>query len=296
MWSTVPKSMNIRTQPLHISHFLKILTYTPFLKFDGFVLYLHHLLLYKDRYFPSAFPCTIPITLTCDNIMSRKSIKYWPRSERPRELLLEKGPEYVSDAGLVAILLRTGTQGHNAVSLSRHLLNHFEGLRGLLHATRKNLETIKGLGPAKIAQLLAATELAKRQLKEGLINRVKVHGPGDVAEYLSLSMGNQKEEVFQVIYLNNANIILAAEVLFKGTTNQSAVYPREIIKRAFELSASGLIFVHNHPSGEPNPSTQDVSLTRKLVGACRAVDLTPLDHIIITSNDYFSFKEHNMLD
>jgi DNA repair protein RadC len=228
--------------------------------------------------------------------MSRDSIKNWPKSERPRELLLDKGPEYVSDAGLVAILLRTGTQGKDAVSLSRHLLNHFNGLRGLLHATKKDLKAIKGLGPAKISQLLAVTELVKRQLKEELIDRVKAQGPEDVAEYLSLSMANLKEEVFKVIYLNNANLILSAEVLFKGTINQSVAYPREIIKRAFELNASSLIFVHNHPSGESGPSKQDISLTRKLVDACRAVDLTPLDHIIITSGGYFSFKENNMFD
>lgn len=225
---------------------------------------------------------------------SHKSIKDWPRSERPRELVLEKGPEYVSDAGLVAILLRTGIPGTDAVSLSRHLLDHFNGLRGLLHATRKDLENIKGLGPAKIAQFLAVTELVKRQLKEELVNNVKVHGPKDVVEYLSLSMGNLKKEVFKVIYLNNANVILAAEVLFKGTVNQSAVYPREVIKRAFELNASSLIFAHNHPSGELNPSNEDISLTRKLVDACRAVDLTPLDHIIIAYNGHFSFKENNM--
>ncbi len=228
--------------------------------------------------------------------MSHDSIKDWPRSERPRELLLDKGPDYVSDAGLVAILLRTGTPGNDAVSLSRHLLNHFNGLRGLLQATKKDLKTIKGLGPAKIAQLLAVTELVKRQLKEKLINRVKVHGPEDVAEYLSLSMANLKEEVFKVIYLNNANMILSAEILFKGTVNQSVAYPREIIKRAFELNASGIIFAHNHPSGESNPSKQDIALTRKLADACRTVDLTPLDHIIITPNGHFSFKENNMFE
>ena len=224
-----------------------------------------------------------------------KSIKDWPKSERPRELLLERGPEYVSDAGLVAILLRTGIPGNDAVSLSRYLLNHFNGLRGLLRATRQDLENIKGLGPSKIAQLLAVTELVKRQLKEELVHHVKVNGPEDVVEYLCVSMGDLKEEVFKVIYLNNANVILAAEILFKGTVNQSAVYPREVIKRAFELNAASLIFVHNHPSGELNPSKQDVALTRKLVDACRAVDLRPLDHIIITSNGHFSFKENNML-
>lgn len=229
-----------------------------------------------------------------DKTKKTDGIKNWPRSERPRELLLEKGPEYVSDAGLVAILLRTGMKGKDAVSLGRELLEQFGGLGGLLHANRKALEEIKGLGTAKIAQLLAATEIAKRQLKEEIIGKAIINGPEDVLEYLSLSMSNLKEEVFKVIYLNNANVVLAAEDLFKGTVNQSAVYPREIIKKAFELNASGLIFVHNHPSGNLKPSKHDLSLNERLIKACCAVDLTPLDHLIIGPTGHISFKEKGL--
>jgi DNA repair protein RadC len=204
--------------------------------------------------------------------------------------LLEKGPEYVSDAGLVAILLRIGIKGKDAVTLGRELLRHFGGLRGLLNANKKELEKIKGLGIAKIAQLLAATEIAKRQLKEEIVGKTLINGPEDVIEYLSLSMSNLKEEVFKVIYLNGANVVLAAEDLFRGTVDQSAVYPREIIKRAFELNASGLIFVHNHPSGDLTPSRSDLSLKDKLDKACLAVDLTSLDHLIIGPAGFVSFK------
>jgi DNA repair protein RadC len=207
---------------------------------------------------------------------------------------LDKGPEYVSDAGLVAILLRTGIEGKDAVTLARELLKHFGGLRGLLNANKKDLEKIKGLGTAKISQLLAATEIAKRQLKEEIVGKAVINGPEDVLEYLSVSMSNLKEEVFKVIYLNSANVVLAAEDLFKGTVDQSAVYPREIIKIAFELNASGLIFVHNHPSGNLKPSKHDLSLNDKLVKACRAVDLTPLDHIIIGPTGYISLKEKGL--
>lgn len=221
-------------------------------------------------------------------------IKSWPKSERPRELLLDKGPGYVSDAGLVAILLRTGIEGKDAVTLARELLKHFGGLRGLLNANKKDLEKIKGLGIAKISQLLSATEIAKRQLKEDIVGKAIINGPEDVLEYLSVSMSNLKEEVFKVIYLNSANVVLAAEDLFKGTVDQSAVYPREIIKIAFELNASGLIFVHNHPSGNLKPSKHDLSLNDKLVNACRAVDLTPLDHIIIGPTGYISLKEKGL--
>ena len=221
-------------------------------------------------------------------------IKSWPKSERPRELLLEKGPEYVSDAGLVAILLRIGIEGKDAVTLARELLKRFGGLSGLLNANKKDLQNIKGLGTAKIAQLLAATEIAQRQLKEEIVGRTVINGPEDVLEYLSLSMSNLKEEVFKVIYLNSANVVLAAEDLFKGTVDQSAVYPREIIKRAFELNASGLIFVHNHPSGSLEPSKHDLSINERLVKACRAVDLTPLDHLIIGPTGHISFKEKDL--
>ena len=229
-----------------------------------------------------------------DKTKTNQGIKSWPKSERPRELLLEKGPEYVSDAGLVAILLRIGTEGKDAVTLARELLKHFGGLSGLLNASKKDLENIKGLGTAKIAQLLAATEIAKRQLKEEIVGKTVINGPEDVLEYLSLSMSNLKEEVFKVIYLNSANVVLAAEDLFKGTVDQSAVYPREIIKRAFELNASGLIFVHNHPSGSLKPSKHDLSLNERLVKACRAVDLTPLDHLIIGPAGHISFKDKDL--
>jgi len=223
-----------------------------------------------------------------------KGIKYWPKSERPRELLLEKGPEFVSDAGLVAILIRIGIKGKDAVSLGRELINHFGGLGGLLNAKRKDLEKIYGLGPAKTAQLLAAAEIAKRQLKERIIGKTTIHGPEDLIEYLSLSMANLKEEVFKVVYLNSANVVLAVEDLFKGTVDQSAIYPREIIKKALELNASGLIFVHNHPSGDLKPSKNDLSLNRKLIDACRTVNLTPLDHLIISSSGYISFKNKSL--
>ena len=229
-----------------------------------------------------------------DETKTKLGIKGWPKSERPRELLLEKGPEYVSDAGLVAILIRSGLEGKDAVTLGRELLKRFGGLRGLLNANKKDLEGVKGLGTAKIAQLLAATEIAKRQLKEEIVGKAVINGPEDVLEYLSVSMANLKEEVFKVIYLNSANVVLAAEDLFKGTVDQSAVYPREIIKRAFELNASGLIFVHNHPSGNLKPSEHDFSLNERLAKACRAVDLAPLDHIIVGPTGHISFKEKGL--
>jgi DNA repair protein RadC len=228
------------------------------------------------------------------NTKKLKGIKNWPKSERPRELLLEKGPEFVSDAGLVAILLHVGIKGKDAVSLGRELLHHFGGLKGLLNANKMDLYKIHGLGPAKIAQLLAATEIAKRQLKEQIERKASIHGPEDLIEYLSMSMANLNEEVFKVVYLNSANKILSIEDLFRGTVDQSVVYPRKVIKRALELNATGLIFVHNHPSGDLKPSQSDISLNQKLVDACHAVNVTPLDHLIISPTGYISLKEKSI--
>ncbi len=224
-----------------------------------------------------------------------RGIKYWPVSERPREVLLEKGPEFVSDAGLLAIILRTGVKGKDAVSLGRELIERFGGLRGILRADRAELQKIRGLGAAKIAQLMAAIEIVRRQLKEDILDRAVIKGPGDVADYLSLTMADRKEEVFRVLYLNSAHMVLTIEDVCKGTIDQSAVYPREVIKGAFDVGASALIFVHNHPSGNLEPSEQDLLLTRKLVEACRAVDLKPLDHVIVGAAGYTSFKERGLL-
>ena len=225
---------------------------------------------------------------------SAGGIKYWPISERPRELLFEKGPEYVSDAGLLAILLRTGVKGKDAVALGRELLDQFGGLRGILGAGRNDLKRVRGLGTAKVAQIAAAAEIAKRALQENIVGRTVIKGPEDVADYLSLSMADRKEEVFRVLYLNSAHMVLTIEDVCKGTVDQSAVYPREVIRGAFEIGASALIFVHNHPSGNLEPSEQDLLLTRKLVEACRAVDLKPLDHVIVSTAGYTSFKERGL--
>ncbi len=223
--------------------------------------------------------------------MNKSGIKDWPESERPREMLLEKGPAAVSDAGLIAILLRVGRQGEDAVTLARRLLRQFGGLGPLLHASQCKLAGIKGLGSAKIATLLAAQEIAKRKSTEALAGKDAVRCADDVFGHLATSMKGLKKEVFAVLYLDQANRILAAENLFEGTVDQSAIYPREIIKRAFEIGSTGLIFAHNHPSGDLKPSPEDIAITQKLFRACEAVDLRPLDHLIITDGGYTSIKD-----
>jgi DNA repair protein RadC len=213
---------------------------------------------------------------------NRNSIKTWPKHERPRELLLDKGADQVSDAGLIAILLDTGIKGKDVVSFARDLIQHFGSLRGLLHAGKSDLAKTKGLGMAKTAKLLAVMEIAKRQLKEEIIGKSYIENRQDIVDYLCLSMRDLKEEFFKVVYLNKTNIVISVEDLFRGTVDQTSVYPREVIKKAIELGASGVIFVHNHPSGSLTPSQHDVELTRRLVAACRTIDIAPLDHVIIS--------------
>ena len=223
-------------------------------------------------------------------------IKNWPEDERPRELLLQKGPDYVSDAGLIAVLIRSGTKGKSAVALGRQLIKEFGGLRGLLSAKKSDLRKIRGLGPAKVAQIMAAIEIAKRNLKEQIIGKNYVENDKDVIDYLSLSMRDCKEEFFKVIYLNKANAILAIDELARGTVDEASIYPREVIKRAFNIGACAVIFVHNHPSGSLEPSQRDIDVTKKLISACKIVDITPLDHIIISPNGYVNLKSKGLID
>jgi DNA repair protein RadC len=218
-------------------------------------------------------------------------IRNWPENERPREILLTKGPDHVSDAGLIAVLLRSGTKGKDAVTFARELIQHFGGLRGLLNAKHDDLKKIHGLGPAKIAQLMAAIEIVKRQIKEEIIGKKYVKNDRDVLDYLALSLRDRKEEFFKVVFLNKGNMILDIKELAKGTVDEASVYPREVVQVALSLGATAVIFVHNHPSGSLKPSQKDLDLTKKLAAACMAVDIMPLDHIIISPDGHISLKD-----
>jgi DNA repair protein RadC len=222
-------------------------------------------------------------------------IKNWPEEEKPRELLLQKGPDHISDAGLIAILLRTGTKGKDAVALGRELINKFGGLRGLLSAKKSDLSRIKGLGPAKIAQLVAAIEIVKRQIKEKVVGKTYVENDKDVLDYLTLSLRDRKEEFFKVVFLNKSNMILGIEELARGTVDEASIYPREVIRTAISMGATAVIFVHNHPSGNLKPSQKDIDVTNKLKAACQSVDIAPLDHIIISPHGHISLKGEKLL-
>ncbi len=220
-------------------------------------------------------------------------IKDWPEGDRPRERLLEKGPEALSDAALLAILLRTGRQGKDAVGLAREMLKAFGGFRGLMSATQEDLFKIKGIGKAKIAQILASMEIVKRQLRQPLARLNVVENPSDLHDYLKASMGPLTREEFRLLYLNRSRHLISEEVLFRGTVDMSVVYPREIVESTLRKKASALILAHNHPTDLPLASDEDIQLTKALVKACWTVDIPILDHVVIGRNSFFSMKRHH---
>ncbi|TDR71432.1 RadC family protein [Paludibacterium purpuratum] len=210
------------------------------------------------------------------------SIAHWPVAERPREKLLERGASVLSDAELLAIFLRTGIRGHSAVDLGRDLIRRFGSLSGLLCAQEQDVTALPGLGPSKVAQLLAVRELAHRALREEMAATNILDSPERVSDYLRLLMGGHEVEVFMVIFLSVRNHILTAQELFRGTLTETRVYPREIVRLALRHNAAALILAHNHPSGEPEPSMPDLLVTEALQRLLREVDIRLLDHVIVT--------------
>ena len=218
-------------------------------------------------------------------------IKGRPEGEHPREILLEKGPEILSDAALMAILLTTGGQ-KNAVALAREMLSELGGFRGLMSATYEDLVKINGLGKAGTARVLAAMEIAKRQLRQPFKALNLVQNPNDLFDYLMVSMANLKREEFRLLHLDRSKHLIAEEVLFKGTSDISPVYPREIVESALRKNTSTLILAHNHPTGVPEASEKDISFTRALVQTCWSVEIPILDHIIVGRGGFMSMKRY----
>jgi DNA repair protein RadC len=220
------------------------------------------------------------------------AISDWPLAERPRERLLAKGAQTLSDAELLAVVLRTGLRGKSAVELGRELLLRFKGIAGLFGA---DLSQVKGLGPAKRAQFEAAIELARRSIEEGLKEKTVLTSPGAVRDYLKLSLGSRQHEVFICVWLDAQHRVTAFEEAFRGTLTQTSVYPREIVKAALANNAAAVIFAHNHPSGAAQPSQADELLTRNLKEALALVDVKVLDHFIVAGSQAISFAERGLL-
>ena len=217
-----------------------------------------------------------------------------PAQARPREKLLERGPQALSDVELLAILLRTGMAGKNVFALAEELLAA-GGVAGLLHASRQQLQAFKGLGPAKQAELLAVAELARRSIGQQLREREAFHSPGAVKQYLQLHLAHKNHEVFAVLFLDSQNRMLALEELFRGTLTQTSVYPREVVLRALHHASSAVVLAHNHPSGSVQPSRADEALTQNLKASRALVDVRVLDHIIVGHGQTLSMAEQGLL-
>lgn len=219
-----------------------------------------------------------------------------PESERPREKLLDRGPEILTDAELVAILLRTGLPGQDAIALAHSLIQELGGLYGLLSAPPAALKAKLGLGPAKTAQLIAVLELARRTLREEMAQGVSLASVDKVRRYLKLSLAHREFEVFHALWLDARNRLIASEELFRGTLTQTSVYPREVVRRALHHNAAAVIFAHNHPSGVADPSGADVHLTRLLQEALGLIDVRVLDHFIVAGlSEPYAFSERGKL-
>lgn len=223
------------------------------------------------------------------------SINTWPEAERPREKLLHRGPETLSDAELLAIFLRTGIRGKSAVDVARDLLLEFGGLRPLIEADAARLCQMKGLGAAKYAQIQAAIELGRRYLEAGLRETDVLTSPKSTRDYLLAQLRAYPHEVFACLFLNNRHHVISFDKMFNGTIDGASVYPREVVKRALGHNAAAVIFAHNHPSGIAEPSAADITLTRRLKTALELVDIRVLDHFVVGNNTAVSFAERGLL-
>jgi DNA repair protein RadC len=223
------------------------------------------------------------------------AITDWPELERPREKLLERGPEALSDAELLAIFLRTGVRGKTAVDVARDLLSRFGGLRELLAASADELCQVPGIGEAKYVQLQAGLEMGRRYLAERLVRGETLSSTADTRQFLQAQLRDRQNEVFCVLFLDNRHRVLVFEELFYGTLNGTAVYPREVVKQALKYNAAAVILAHNHPSGVAEPSRADEQLTSRLKEALALVDIRLLDHLVVGDGEMVSFSERGLL-
>jgi DNA repair protein RadC len=222
-------------------------------------------------------------------------IKDLPAALRPREKLLNQGAAALADAELLALLLRTGMQGLGVLHLAEQVLGKLGGVGGLIHAQPAQLRDIKGLGPAKRAELLAVLELARRGMNATMREAPLFNSPQVVKEYLQLQIGALPHEVFQVLFLDAQHQLIATEELFRGTLAQTSVYPREVVKRALSHNAGAVILAHNHPSGLLEPSRADELLTQTLKSSLSLVDVRVLDHLVVGRSGVVSFAERGLL-
>ncbi len=230
--------------------------------------------------------------------MEYKSIKQWPEEERPRERLLKLGAEGLSTAELLAIILRTGSRERNALELARETLMRFSSLREIEDASVAEFSEIKGIGSSKVAQMKAAFELGKRLMQYGSVNEAQnpsFSNSRGVYEYFRPEFYGLKKERFLCALLDTKNRVFKEKVISEGTLNSSLVHPREVFRYAIKEAAASVLFIHNHPSGDPNPSRDDIHITKRLVETGKVVGINVLDHIVITDGSYLSLMEKGLL-
>ena len=226
----------------------------------------------------------------------KSGIKGWPEGERPREKLLKFGEHMLTDAELLAILLRSGTKGNSAVDLGRNLITKFKNFRNMSHTDISQWREFKGLGDAKICQIKAAIEIGRRFMTEEKKTEGKIESSKEIADLFMPRMRDLKKEVFKVLLLDGQNNIMDTVEIDEGIVTQASPSVREIIQRALQSFAASIVAVHNHPSGNSNPSREDRQFTKELVSAGKIMQIKVLDHVIIGDNEYYSFADSGLID
>ena len=223
-------------------------------------------------------------------------IKDIPQNERPKEKLLTCGADGLSNSELLAIILRTGTKGENVLQLSERLLSELEGLDGVLSASFNDITSIRGIKDGKASQILALSELFRRfRTLKAMKKDVKINSPKDLADLLIGEMNDLTQEVLKVVLLSTKNIIIGTKDVFKGSLNTSIVHPREIFKQAIDKHSASIIICHNHPSGDPTPSKEDINITLRIKECGNILGIQLVDHIIIGNNKFVSLKERGLI-
>ena len=220
----------------------------------------------------------------------------WPETERPRERLLKQGPDSLSDAELVAILLRVGRQEASAVDVAREILQRLQGVSGLVHCGLEEICGISGVGHAKAAQLKAAIELGRRAMAAPLSTGFRVTSSADLFTHFHPRLRNLRHEIFTTVLLDAKNAIIREAVVSEGSLTHSIVHPREVFQLAIRESAASIILLHNHPSGDPMPSQEDRLLTTRLIAGGQLLGIRVLDHLVIGDGRYVSFADQGWIE